>query len=349
MKLPPAAHIASRGARVHLRPALAAMAPTMAQRDWERRARSKHRAGGSHASPWHHPHATWLTLIVVAVVLLQGVLYGRVHARSMRIQTADDEIARRAEAIRSMLVKQEDLREQVASLREVVVRMDTAVVDTLEKGAAAKRHANRDQAPTKTETDAGSSVKSLREQQRILMDRASLANRLAGIAPTDADEAFFDANDAALQEIREERAAYGRREQMETAGGALVWSSAVKDAMATGQKVTWDDEDRVAKRVTGTNPRRAGPEPPNADDDGTFASEPKSLFASYLGRLVYFNSRMGNWTDAVFCVQIRRRGFVPHAVRVQGWRARGQRRHGHLKGLRARAHGRVAAGQGTRG
>ena len=152
MKLPPAAHIASRGARVHLRPALAAMAPTMAQRDWERRARSKHRAGGSHASPWHHPHATWLTLIVVAVVLLQGVLYGRVHARSMRIQTADDEIARRAEAIRSMLVKQEDLREQVASLREVVVRMDTAVVDTLEKGAAAKRHANRDQAPTKTET-----------------------------------------------------------------------------------------------------------------------------------------------------------------------------------------------------
>ena len=155
------------------------MAPTMAQRDWERRARSKHRAGGSHASPWHHPHATWLTLIVVAVVLLQGVLYGRVHARSMRIQTADDEIARRAEAIRSMLVKQEDLREQVASLREVVVRMDTAVVDTLEKGAAAKRGANHAE-PTKT--DAGSSVKSLREQQRILMDRASLANRLAGIA-----------------------------------------------------------------------------------------------------------------------------------------------------------------------
>ena len=232
--MPPAAHIASRGARVHLRPALVTMAPTMAQRDWERRARSKHRAGGSHASPWHHPHATWLTLVVVAVVLLQGVLYGRVHARSMRIQTADDEIARRAEAIRVMLVKQEDLREQVASLREVVVRMDTAVVDTLEKGAAAKL--NRDRAPTKTETDAGSSVKSLREQQRILMDRASLANRLAGIAPTDADEAFFDANDAALQEIREERAAYGRREQMETAGSALVWSNAVKDAMATGAK-----------------------------------------------------------------------------------------------------------------
>ena len=284
MKLPPAAHIASRGARVHLRPALAAMAPTMAQRDWERRARSKHRAGGSHASPWHHPHATWLTLIVVAVVLLQGVLYGRVHARSMRIQTADDEIARRAEAIRSMLVKQEDLREQVASLREVVVRMDTAVVDTLEKGAAAKRHSEGANRAEPTKTDAGSSVKSLREQQRILMDRASLANRLAGIAPTDADEAFFDANDAALQEIREERAAYGRREQMETAGGALVWSNSVKDAMATGAKVTWDDEDRVAKRVTGTNPRRAGPEPPNADDDGTFATEPKSLFASYLGR-----------------------------------------------------------------
>ena len=47
--------------------------------------------------------------------------------------------------------------------------------------------------------------------------------------------------------------------------------------------------------------------------------------------------------------KVWRRGFVPHAVRVQGWRARDRRRHGHLKGLRARAHGRVAAGQGTRG
>ena len=93
---------------------------------------------GPHAhGPWRHPHALWLAVIVAVVVLLQGATYARIHARSSRIQSADEEIARRAEAIRAMLVKQEDLREQVAQLREVVVRMDAAVVDTLERGAAA--------------------------------------------------------------------------------------------------------------------------------------------------------------------------------------------------------------------
>ena len=107
----------------------------------------------------------------------------------------------------------------------------------------------------------------LRERQRILMDRAALANRLAGVAPTDADEAFFDANDAALREMREERAAYARREAAEAAAGKMVWSKSVNDAMAgvpTGgrsasasarrglrRRPTWDDEDRVVRSDRG--------------------------------------------------------------------------------------------------
>ena len=94
------------------------MHPAMDQRDWERRARSKHRAGPRARGPWRHPHALWLAVIVAVVVLLQGATYARIHARSSRIQSADEEIARRAEAIRAMLVKQEDLREQVAQLEK---------------------------------------------------------------------------------------------------------------------------------------------------------------------------------------------------------------------------------------
>ena len=126
------------------------MHPAMDQRDWERRARSKHRAGPRARGPWRHPHALWLAVIVAVVVLLQGATYARIHARSSRIQSADEEIARRAEAIRAMLVKQEDLREQVAQLREVVVRMDAAVVDTLERGAAARKSNAKPTAATTT-------------------------------------------------------------------------------------------------------------------------------------------------------------------------------------------------------
>ena len=169
-----------------------------------------------------------------------------------------------------MLVKQEDLREQVAQLREVVVRMDAAVVDTLERGAAARKSNAKPTAATTTPTlasdpSSSSSVASLRERQRILMDRAALANRLAGVAPTDADEAFFDANDAALREMREERAAYARREAAEAAAGKMVWSKSVNDAMASpktdgsraraakraSSSSTWDDEDRVVRKRPG--------------------------------------------------------------------------------------------------
>ncbi len=277
------------------------MHPAMDQRDWERRARSKHRAGPRARGPWRHPHALWLAVIVAVVVLLQGATYARIHARSSRIQSADEEIARRAEAIRAMLVRQEDLREQVAQLREVVVRMDAAVVDTLERGAAARKsNAEPTAATTTTPTlasdpSSSSSVASLRERQRILMDRAALANRLAGVAPTDADEAFFDANDAALREMREERAAYARREAAEAAAGKMVWSKSVNDAMASpktggararaakraSSSSTWDDEDRVV--VGSARGERPWGED-SRDDDGAFDPAPKSLFASYLGR-----------------------------------------------------------------
>lgn len=277
------------------------MHPAMDQRDWERRARSKHRAGPHAHGPWRHPHALWLAVIVAVVVLLQGATYARIHARSSRIQSADEEIARRAEAIRAMLVKQEDLREQVAQLREVVVRMDTAVVDTLERGAAARKSNAEPTAattrPTVASTDpSSSSVASLRERQRILMDRAALANRLAGVAPTDADEAFFETNDAALREMREERAAYARREAAEASVGKMVWSKSVNDAMAgvptggagagargSAKKAsgsTWDDEDRVVRSARG----RSKDSSDDADEDGAFNPAPKSLFASYLGR-----------------------------------------------------------------
>lgn len=276
------------------------MHPAMDQRDWERRARSKHRAGPRARGPWRHPHALWLAVIVAVVVLLQGATYARIHARSSRIQSADEEIARRAEAIRAMLVKQEDLREQVAQLREVVVRMDAAVVDTLERGAAARKSNAKPTAATTTPTlasdpsSSSSSVASLRERQRILMDRAALANRLAGVAPTDADEAFFDANDAALREMREERAAYARREAAEAAAGKMVWSKSVNDAMASpktggsraraakraSSSSTWDDEDRVVRK----RPGGEGSDDDAAGDDGAFDPAPKSLFASYLGR-----------------------------------------------------------------
>ena len=253
------------------------------------------------ARPWRHPHALWLAVIVAVVVLLQGATYARIHARSSRIQSADEEIARRAEAIRAMLVKQEDLREQVAQLREVVVRMDTAVVDTLERGAAARKSNAEPTAattrPTVASTDpSSSSVASLRERQRILMDRAALANRLAGVAPTDADEAFFETNDAALREMREERAAYARREAAEASVGKMVWSKSVNDAMAgvptggagagargSAKKAsgsTWDDEDRVVRSARG----RSKDSSDDADEDGAFGPAPKSLFASYLGR-----------------------------------------------------------------
>ena len=277
------------------------MHPAMDQRDWERRARSKHRAGPRARGPWRHPHALWLAVIVAVVVLLQGATYARIHARSSRIQSADEEIARRAEAIRAMLVKQEDLREQVAQLREVVVRMDAAVVDTLERGAAARKSNAKPTAATTTPTlasdpsSSSSSVASLRERQRILMDRAALANRLAGVAPTDADEAFFDANDAALREMREERAAYARREAAEAAAGKMVWSKSVNDAMASpktggsraraakraSSSSTWDDEDRVVRKRPGGG---EGSDDDAAGDDGAFDPAPKSLFASYLGR-----------------------------------------------------------------
>ena len=276
------------------------MHPAMDQRDWERRARSKHRAGPRARGPWRHPHALWLAVIVAVVVLLQGATYARIHARSSRIQSADEEIARRAEAIRAMLVKQEDLREQVAQLREVVVRMDAAVVDTLERGAAARKSNAKPTAATTTPTlasdpSSSSSVASLRERQRILMDRAALANRLAGVAPTDADEAFFDANDAALREMREERAAYARREAAEAAAGKMVWSKSVNDAMASpktggsraraakraSSSSTWDDEDRVVRKRPGGG---EGSDDDAAGDDTAFDPAPKSLFASYLGR-----------------------------------------------------------------
>ena len=277
------------------------MHPAMDQRDWERRARSKHRAGPRARGPWRHPHALWLAVIVAVVVLLQGATYARIHARSSRIQSADEEIARRAEAIRAMLVKQEDLREQVAQLREVVVRMDAAVVDTLERGAAARKSNAKPTAATTTPTlasepsSSSSSVASLRERQRILMDRAALANRLAGVAPTDADEAFFDANDAALREMREERAAYARREAAEAAAGKMVWSKSVNDAMASpktggsraraakraSSSSTWDDEDRVVRKRPGGG---EGSDDDTAGDDTAFDPAPKSLFASYLGR-----------------------------------------------------------------
>ena len=276
------------------------MHPAMDQRDWERRARSKHRAGPRARGPWRHPHALWLAVIVDVVVLLQGATYARIHARSSRIQSADEEIARRAEAIRAMLVKQEDLREQVAQLREVVVRMDAAVVDTLERGAAARKSNAKPTAATTTPTlasdpSSSSSVASLRERQRILMDRAALANRLAGVAPTDADEAFFDANDAALREMREERAAYARREAAEAAAGKMVWSKSVNDAMASpktggsraraakraSSSSTWDDEDRVVRKRPGGG---EGSDDDAAGDDTAFDPAPKSLFASYLGR-----------------------------------------------------------------
>ena len=276
------------------------MHPAMDQRDWERRARSKHRAGPRARGPWRHPHALWLAVIVAVVVLLQGATYARIHARSSRIQSADEEIARRAEAIRAMLVKQEDLREQVAQLREVVVRMDAAVVDTLERGAAARKSNAKPTAATTTPTlasdpSSSSSVASLRERQRILMDRAALANRLAGVAPTDADEAFFDANDAALREMREERAAYARREAAEASVGKMVWSKSVNDAMASpktggsraraakraSSSSTWDDEDRVVRKRPGGG---EGSDDDAAGDDTAFDPAPKSLFASYLGR-----------------------------------------------------------------
>lgn len=271
------------------------MHPAMDQRDWERRARSKHRAGPHAHGPWRHPHALWLAVIVAVVVLLQGATYARIHARSSRIQSADEEIARRAEAIRAMLVKQEDLREQVAQLREVVVRMDAAVVDTLERGAAARKSNAEPTAattrPTVASDPSSSSVASLRERQRILMDRAALANRLAGVAPTDADEAFFDANDAALREMREERAAYEKREAAEASVGKMVWSKSVNDAMAGSStrsqpraSSTWDDEDRVVRSTRGKRPTRGEGSSDDADKDGAFDPAPKSLFASYLGR-----------------------------------------------------------------
>ena len=95
------------------------MHPAMDQRDWERRARSKHRAGPRARGPWRHPHALWLAVIVAVVVLLQGATYARIHARSSRIQSADDEIARRAEAIRAMLASPDTdnaMRQWIAEL-----------------------------------------------------------------------------------------------------------------------------------------------------------------------------------------------------------------------------------------
>ena len=268
--------------------------------------------------PWRHPHALWLAVIVAVVVLLQGATYARIHARSSRIQSADEEIARRAEAIRAMLVKQEDLREQVAQLREVVVRMDAAVVDTLERGAAARKSNAKPTAATTTPTlasdpSSSSSVASLRERQRILMDRAALANRLAGVAPTDADEAFFDANDAALREMREERAAYARREAAEAAAGKMVWSKSVNDAMASpktggsraraakraSSSSTWDDEDRVVRKRPGGG---EGSDDDAAGDDGSVRSRAQ-VALRLLPR------------------QVRSRRVVPHAVGVQGWAA----------------------------
>ena len=295
------------------------MHPAMDQRDWERRARSKHRAGPRARGPWRHPHALWLAVIVAVVVLLQGATYARIHARSSRIQSADEEIARRAEAIRAMLVKQEDLREQVAQLREVVVRMDAAVVDTLERGAAARKSNAKPTAATTTPTlasdpssSSSSSVASLRERQRILMDRAALANRLAGVAPTDADEAFFDANDAALREMREERAAYARREAAEAAAGKMVWSKSVNDAMASpktggsraraakraSSSSTWDDEDRVVRKRPGR--RRFGRR------------------RSRRRRRVRSRAQVAL---RLLPRQVRSRRVVPHAVGVQGWAA----------------------------
>ena len=137
---------------------------------------------------------------------------------------------------------------------------------------------------------------SLRERQRILMDRAALANRLAGVAPTDADEAFFETNDAALREMREERAAYARREAAEASVGKMVWSKSVNDAMAgvptggAGSGSAREREESVRLHVGRRGPgrqKRSGEEQrfgDDADEDGAFGPAPKSLFASYLGR-----------------------------------------------------------------
>ena len=282
------------------------MHPAMDQRDWERRARSKHRAGPHAHGPWRHPHALWLAVIVAVVVLLQGATYARIHARSSRIQSADEEIARRAEAIRAMLVKQEDLREQVAQLREVVVRMDAAVVDTLERGAAARKSNAEPTAattrPTVASDPSSSSVASLRERQRILMDRAALANRLAGVAPTDADEAFFDANDAALREMREERAAYEKREAAEASVGKMVWSKSVNDAMAGSQPASV--RLHVGRRGPGRQ-KRSGEE---------------QRFERRRGRGRRVRSR-AQVALRLLPRQVRSRRVVPHAVGVQGWAA----------------------------
>ena len=101
------------------------MHPAMDQRDWERRARSKYRAGPRARGPWRHPHALWLAVIVAVVVLLQGATYARIHARSSRIQSADEEIARRAET-----------RQQ---RRDERVTADTAAARRATSGAAAAR------------------------------------------------------------------------------------------------------------------------------------------------------------------------------------------------------------------
>ena len=190
------------------------MHPAMDQRDWERRARSKHRAGPPRTAP--APSARPLPR---RHRRRRGVTPGRDVRAHPREVLAHPERGRGDRAARRDHPR--DARETGGPARAGGAAGGRGPHGHRGGGhpgaGAAARKSNAEPTaattrPTVASTDpSSSSVASLRERQRILMDCAALANRLAGVAPTDADEAFFETNDAALREMREERAAYARR------------------------------------------------------------------------------------------------------------------------------------------